>query len=364
MKYRKLPHGDEQISIIGLGNSSLGASGEAEAEKTVAMAVENGINYFDMAAGDATPFPAYGRAVSGCRDKVFFQVHFGADYRSGKYGWTLNLDEIKRSIDWQLKALQTDYIDFGFIHCIDETSDLETAIAHGTISYMEDLKRQSVIRHIGLSSHTPAVVEQVLDMHILDMLMFSINPAYDYRHGEYAIGSGDERAALYRRCEAERVGISVMKAFSGGQLLDAKTSPFGKALTEYQCMQYALDRPGVLTVLPGVRNREDLKRILGYLNATEEEKDYSVLGSFTPKESSGVCVYCNHCQPCPAGLDVGLINKYYDLSMAGDELARDHYAHLTVRASDCLNCGYCYSRCPFHVNQTQRMKEIAAYFGG
>ena len=196
MEYRKLPHGDEQISIIGMGNSSLGASGEEEAEKTIAMALENGVNYFDMAAGDAAPFPAYGRAVSGCRDKIYFQIHFGADYRSGKYGWTLDLDEIKRSVDWQLKALRTDYIDFGFIHCIDEFSDLEKATAHGTIAYIEDLKRQGVIRHIGLSSHTPAVAEKVLDMHILDMLMFSINPAYDYRHGEYAVGSGGERAAL------------------------------------------------------------------------------------------------------------------------------------------------------------------------
>lgn len=364
MKYRKLPHGDEQISIIGLGSSSLGASGEEEAEKTAVMALENGINYFDMAAGDAVPFPAYGRAVSGCRDQVFFQVHFGADYRSGKYGWTLELEEIKRSVDWQLNALGTDYIDFGFIHCIDEASDLETALRQGTISYMEDLKRQGVIRHIGLSSHTPSVVEQVLDLHILDMLMFSINPAYDYRHGEYAIGSGDERAALYRRCEAEGVGISVMKAFGAGQLLDAKTSPFGHALTEYQCMQYALDRPGVLTVLPGVRDREDLKRILGYLTAAEEEKDYSILGSFTPGELNGVCVYCNHCQPCPAGLDVGIINKYYDLSMAGDKLAGDHYAHLAVKASECAGCGHCDSRCPFHVKQTKRMKEIDAYFGG
>ena len=363
MKYRKLPHGNEQISIIGLGSSSIGASGEEETEKTVAMALENGINYFDMAAGDATPFPAYGRAVSGCRDKVYFQIHFGADYRSGKYGWTLDLDEIKRSIDWQLKALQTDYIDFGFIHCIDELSDLEKAAAHGTIAYIEDLKRQGVIHHIGLSSHTPKVAEKVLDMHILDMLMFSINPAYDYRHGEYAIGSGDERAALYRRCEAEGVGISVMKAFSAGQLLDAKTSPFGQALTEYQCIQYALDRPGVLTVLPGVRNREDLQRALGFLEATEAERGYSILGSFTPAESSGVCVYCNHCQPCPAGLDVGLINKYYDLSKAGDELAKDHYLHLERKASDCISCGHCDSRCPFHVSQTQRMKEIAAYFG-
>ncbi len=363
MEYRKLPHGDEQISIIGLGNSSLGAAGEAEAEKTIALALEHGVNYFDMAAGDASPFPAYGRAVAGCRDKVYFQVHFGADYRSGKYGWTLDLETIKRSVDWQLNALRTDYIDFGFLHCIDEDADLDTALANGTLAYMEDLKRQGVIRHIGLSSHTPAVVQRVLDLRILDMLMFSINPAYDYRHGEYAIGSGDERAALYRRCEAEGVGISVMKAFSGGQLLDAKTSPFGKALMEYQCMQYALDRPGVLTVLPGVRDKKDLERILGFLNASEGEKDYSVLGGFTPKESSGVCVYCNHCQPCPAGLDVGLINKYYDLSLAGDELAKDHYAHLAGKASDCLLCGHCDARCPFHVQQTQRMQKIAAYFG-
>ena len=129
MEYRKLPKGTEQISVIGLGNSSLGDT--SEAEKTIALAIENGINYFDMAAGDAAPFPAYGAVTAGCRDKVYFQVHFGADYRTGKYGWTLKLDEIKRSVDWQLKALQTDYIDFGFLHCIDELSDLETAEREG-----------------------------------------------------------------------------------------------------------------------------------------------------------------------------------------------------------------------------------------
>ena len=64
---------------------------------------------------------------------------------------------------------------------------------------------------------------------------------------------------LYRRCEKEGIGISVMKAFAAGQLLNEKTSPFGKALTEYQCIQYALDKPGVITVLPGIRNCEDLK---------------------------------------------------------------------------------------------------------
>lgn len=363
MEYRKLPKGDEQISILGLGNSSTSQAGEKGMEEIISLAVENGVNYFDMAAGDAAPFAAFGRAVAGCREKVYFQVHFGADYRTGKYGWTLKLEDIKRSVDWQLKQLKTDYIDFGFLHCIDEQDDLERAQAEGTLDYLQQLKRQGVVRRIGLSSHTPAVVEKMLDTGLLEMLMFSINPAYDYHHGEYAIGGADERMALYRRCETEGVGISVMKAFSGGQLLSAKTSPFGQALTEYQCIQYALDKPGVLTVLPGVRSTADLRRVLGFLQASPEEKDYSLLGGFTPREAAGSCVYCNHCQPCPAGLDVGLINKYYDLALAGDALAKDHYANLGKTASQCVACGHCDSRCPFHVAQSSRMKEISAYFG-
>ena len=363
MEYRKLPHGEEQISILGLGTSSIGKAGEKEIQATVELALERGINFFDMASADAAPFPAYGRAIAGVRDRVYFQLHFGADYQSGAYGWTTELDAIKRSVSWQLEALNTDYIDFGFLHCLDEEADLRQVVDGGVLDYVQQLQREGVVRHIGLSSHTPLVANQALDLGILDLLMFSINPGYDYHHGDYAIGGAAERMALYRRCQAEGVGISVMKAFSGGQLLDARTSPFGQALTEYQCIQYALDKPGVLAVLPGVRNRADLERLLGFLDAPPEARDYSVLGTFTPTDASGLCVYCNHCQPCPAALDVGLINKYYDLARAGDALARAHYEHLDKHAGDCVQCGHCDRRCPFHVEQTGRMKEIQTYFG-
>ena len=364
MEYRKLPHGEERISVIGLGTSSIGSAGDREIEATMSLALEKGVNYFDMASADAAPFPAFGRALAGQRDKVYFQIHFGANYQGGKYGWTTDLDTIKHSVDWQLKALNTDYIDFGFLHCIDEEADLNHALKGGILDYILQLKREGTVRHIGLSSHTPQVAHLALDTGLLDMLMFSINPAYDYhREGDYAIGSVDERQGLYRRCEKEGVGISVMKAFSGGQLLNAKTSPFGQALTEYQCIQYALDKPGVLTVLPGVRNRADLERVLGFVDAPQAERDYSILGTFAPQEAAGICVYCNHCQPCPMGLDVGLINKYYDLALAGDALAKDHYANLAKRAGDCVGCGHCDARCPFHVAQTARMQVIRDYFG-
>ena len=364
MEYRKLPHGEEKISVLGLGSSSIGGSGEKEIARAAEMAVKNGINYFDLASADDKPFPVYGQVFSSFRDKIYYQIHFGADYATGEYGWTTSLDKIKKSIDWQLKSLKTDYIDFGFIHCIDEEADLEKYIKSGVLEHIKTLKSQGTVRHIGLSSHTPQVAAKILDMGIVDMMMFSINPAYDYQKGEYGIGEVDQRMDLYRRCEKEGIGISVMKAFAAGQLLNEKTSPFGKALTEYQCIQYALDKPGVITVLPGIRNCEDLERILGFFKATPEERDYSVIGSFAPQSAEGTCVYCNHCQPCPAGLDIGLINKYYDLALAGDGLAADHYRGLAVHADACVACGHCNRRCPFHVDQVARMGEIARCFAG
>ena len=221
----------------------------------------------------------------------------------------------------------------------------------------------AAVRHIGLSSHTPALVNKVLDMGILDMVMFSINPAYDNRHGEYAYGEADERFALYQRCAKEGVGISVMKPFCGGQLLDAAKSVFPKALSKIQCLQYALDQPGVITVLPGVRDRRDLRELLAYCGASQQERDYSVLAQFDAVQQKGRCVYCRHCHPCPAGLDIALIHKYHDLAVLGDGLAADHYHHLDKKASDCIRCGHCSSRCPFGADPMKKMDEIKAYFG-
>lgn len=108
---------------------------------------------------------------------------------------------------------------------------------------------------------------------------------------------------------------------------------------------------------------DDLNQLLGFAAATPEEKDYSVIGQFTPAAAMGNCVYCNHCLPCPVGIDVGLVNKYYDLALAGDAMAASHYEKLSVKASACVSCGHCDQRCPFHTHQSARMKEIADYFG-
>ncbi|MCM1307928.1 MAG: aldo/keto reductase [Butyrivibrio sp.] len=362
MEYRILPHGGEKISVIGLGSGGLDGA-EREMTEVIDAAIQNGVNYFDLAPSRQAPFYAFAKAFAGRRESVMTQMHFGAVYKDGKYGWTRALDEIKEQFAWELKLLDTDYTDIGFVHCTDDTDDLNEVMNGGLWDYMKELKKQGVIRHLGFSSHNPSIARRILDTGLVDIFMFSINPSYDYQKGEYAIGEAAERARLYRDCERMGVGISVMKPFAGGQLLDAKTSLFKRALTHTQCFQYALDRPAVLTVLPGVRNMADLQTALRYVTASPKEKDYSIIGEFTPQSAYGVCVYCNHCQPCPVGIEVGLVNKYYDLALAGDEMARGHYYKLPVHADVCAKCGHCEARCPFHVKQESRMEEINTYFG-
>ena len=362
MKYRVNRRTGDKISEIRMGTAYIVEADRAEAVRAVRRAYEGGVNYFDLAAGDGTAFSIFEEALSDVRDQVMYQIHFGADYSKVTYGWTLNLDVVKRSVDRQLSDLKTDYINYGFIHCMDSSADWESYQRNGVLQYLLDLKSQGVVRHTGASSHTPSVIREILDADLIDMLMFSVNPAYDYQHGEYAYGGVDERAEVYMRCEKQGVGISVMKPFSGGQLLSAKTSPFGKALTQYQCIRYALDKPGVLTVLPGAQSVREVDFLLKYEEQAEEALDYSVIGSFAPPEAGGKCVYCNHCAPCPAGIDIGAVNKFYDLAKIGDDMAREHYRALEKNASDCIGCGHCSTRCPFSVAQMERMQEIKEYF--
>ena len=149
---------------------------------------------------------------------------------------------------------------------------------------------------------------------VVEQLMFSINPAYDYQHGEYANGSAGERMALYRRCEKEGVGISVMKPYSGGQLLsaagvavrtgaDAVSVHPVRAGTSPAC---SLCCPAsAVSPTSGTRSASSTRR--------RRRATTPCSAPSRPGDAAGACVYCNHCAPCPAGLNIGLINKYYDL---------------------------------------------------
>jgi len=79
----------------------------------------------------------------------------------------------------------------------------------------------------------------------------------------------------------------------------------------------------------------------------------------------GECVYCNHCLPCPAKIDIGQVSRLLDMAQyrLTDEL-RAAYAALPVKASDCTQCGACEARWPFGVSVITRMEQAARLFGG
>ena len=75
---------------------------------------------------------------------------------------------------------------------------------------------------------------------------------------------------LYKACEENDVGITVMKGFAGGRLFDAKRSPFGVCLTPVQCIHYALTRPAVCSIMCGYDTKEQVDAAVGY----EGKKNY------------------------------------------------------------------------------------------
>ena len=106
MEYRNLPHGGEKISVIGMGTSVVGEQAEKVIVDTIRYALDSGVNYIDLAGGHASIFSACGKALEGRRRDAMLQIHFGADYTTGAYGWSTRLETVKRSIDWQLTHLR------------------------------------------------------------------------------------------------------------------------------------------------------------------------------------------------------------------------------------------------------------------
>lgn len=367
MDYRTMP-GGEQVSTIGIGSAHLHEISKKGAIELLDYAEEQGINLFDLAMSYPEPFDYLGEALKGRREKFIIQLHLGMTFPNGQYVRTRNLRKVKEAFEEQLKLLGTDYVDIGFIHCVDEMEDYEEVFRSGVFDYAKQLKKEGKIRYLAFASHTIEVCHRFLETNEIDICMFSVNAAYDLdpvnnipfdeldMTGQDILSVSQSRLKLYRECEKRGIGIMVMKPYGGGILLDGKTSPFEQAMSIPQCLQYALDRPAVLSCLLGVRSKKDLADAVEYYASSKEERDYSFVAGLQHKDMRGTCVYCNHCLPCPADIDIGAVHKYLDLYQAGDDLAREHYLSLSRRAKDCIECGSCEKNCPFQVDVRARMK--------
>ena len=377
MNYRMLGKTGLKVSEIGLGGEWLERHSYEEVKSVVDTCRSYGVNIIDCFMSEPNVRSNLGNAIQGEREKWIIQGHLGSAWRNGQYVRTRNIPEIKEAFADLLERFHTDYIDLGMIHFVDRLDDWQTVLDSGFMDLMVSLKADGAIHHIGLSTHNPEIARLAVEHGVVETLLFSINPGYDLIPSEDNVGLADsyapalrgmdgDRADLYRLCAERGVGITVMKCFGGGRLLDAKRSPFGVALTPVQCIHYCLTRPAVATVMLGFDNAAEVPASMAYMTADESERDYATVLSSVARETYYThCTYCGHCKPCPVNLDIAMINKLLDLATAQPfvpDTVRAHYTDLSAHASDCLRCGRCETRCPFHVRVTERMKQAAEIF--
>lgn len=379
MRYRELGKTGLKVSEIGLGAEWLERHNEEEVESVIECCESYGINIIDCWMAEPNVRSNIGKALEGKRGKWIIQGHFGSTWQGGQYVRTRDMDKVKTAFEDLLTRLQTDYIDLGMIHFVDEESEFYRIMEGEFLEYVKEQKEKGVILHIGMSTHNPKVAKLAALSGKIEMILFSINPAFDLlpaseelsdyfaeTYEEHLNGINPERAELYQICEQQGVGITVMKGYAGGRLFSPQTSPFGVALTPVQCIHYALTRPGVSSVLVGYDTPEHVKEAVAYETATEEEKDYASVLANAPRHAyTGQCTYCGHCAPCPAQIDIAMVNKLYDLAVMQKEVpgtVRAHYKGLSANAKDCIACRGCESRCPFGVPVVERMARAKELF--
>lgn len=381
MEYRILGRTGIRVSAIALGCEGFMNKSAEEVRHDFDYAIARGINFIDIYSPNPDLRVNIGRALKGRRESFVIQGHLSTVWENGQYLRTRETDKILPAFEKQLQELDTDYLDIGMIHYVDSEEDFRTVFEGDIIRIAMKLKEEGRIRHLGMSSHNPVVARMAVETGLIDVLMFSINPAYDLQPPSVSIydffetatfeqsrhNIDPDRERLYELCAREGIGIDVMKVYGGGDLLSPRNSPFGKALTPVQAIDYALTRPAVAAVMLGVRDTAEIDSALRWCGASPEEKDYaSVMSGLDRFSWAGHCMYCGHCAPCSAMIDIASVNKFYNLTEAQGEIpetVREHYKALRHHASECIGCGACEQRCPFNVEIIKGMQLAAERFG-
>ncbi len=380
MLYRKLGRTGLDVGIIGLGAEHLEHEPEEAVRPVVDEAISGGVNYIDLFMPSPGIRDIFGRVLKGRRSRVMIAGHLGATYKDSQYYRTRDREYSEKYFHDLLTRLHTDYIDILMLHFIDTKEEYDTAFGQGSLLELAlKLKAEGKVRFLGMSSHRAEASLRAVKSGFIDVLMFPVNPAFDMLPGEveleelwkenpYRQLEDNEftpvfgRSELYRECERQGVGIVVMKPYAGGWLFRHE-NPSSLVLTPAQCLDYSLSRPGVSTVVPGCKTVGQMREALSYLNASADERDYSRIISGSKWRLKGACMYCNHCLPCPVGLDIAAVTRLAD--SAGHSASgnmRLSYESLGVKASECIECGACMERCPFDVDAVQNMKRAAGLF--
>ena len=369
MEYRRLGRTDARVGLVGLGTEYLDKVPPDDVTRVVHAALDAGANYLDLFFGHPEIRDNIGAALHGKREKVMVAGHLGSALRGDQYLKTRDSRVSETFFHDLLTRLRTDYIDVLMLHFVDLPEEFEYVFNRGPLELAKRFKQEGKARFIGMSGHNAATALAAVESGEIDVLMYPVNLV------NHAM---PERERLLQACVANDVGLVVMKPYAGGKLLQREgvisilghqagwegtrnRSAYG--LSPAQCLGYVLRQTGVSTVVPGCKNVQEVADAIHALEASPDELDLAGVALGAEAFTEGGCVYCNHCLPCPAEIDIGGVMRLIDAAEASvSEDLREAYEALHAKASDCTECGACSKRCPYEVDVVFGMKHAVQLF--
>lgn len=334
MEYTTLGKTGLRISRMGFGGIPIQRIDAEGTKNLMQKLMEAGVNYIDTARGYTVSEQYLGYGLEGIRDKFVLATKSMARTK----------DAMAADIETSLKNLRTDYIDLYQVHN-PSMEQLDTVIGEGgALEALLEAKKAGKIGHIGLTAHSAAVFERALSLDWVETIMFPYNIVEN--QGE----------KLIAKCREKNIGFIDMKPMAGGAIENAALA-----------LRYVCSNPGVTVVIPGMAEtselEENVKACSDTSPITAQEKEE--MDKIRQTLGTDFCRRCNYCAPCSVGINIpsvflfaGYLERY---NLA--DWARDRYSTLPVKASACIECGECETRCPYHLPIRQKMKKCAEEFG-
>lgn len=334
MEYNTLGKTGLKISKLGFGGIPIQKSNEEAVKQLFQVLIREGINYIDTAKGYTVSEKFIGYAMEGYRDKFILATKsMSRDYEG-----------MKKDITTSLEALRTDYIDLYQVHN-PSMEQLDKVLSEdGALKALKEARAEGKIGHIGITAHSTEVFERALGLDWVETIMFPYNLVEQ------------QAAELIKKCKEKNIGFITMKPLAGGAIEDATLA-----------LRYINQNDAVSVVIPGMAEEKEVLENKAAIENTapltkeEEEKVEAVRKQL----GNQFCRRCNYCAPCTVGISIpnvflfaGYLERY---DLAG--WAKDRYSTLAVKASACIECGACETRCPYELPIREMMKKCAQEFG-
>ena len=334
MEYIQLGNTGLRISRLGFGGIPIQKVDAQRVRELMERLAREGVNYIDTARGYTVSEQLLGQALDGLRDRFVLATKSMARTR----------EAMARDIDISLGNLRTEAIDLYQIHN-PSMAELEQVIAPGgALEALLEAKESGKIRHLGVTAHKADVFERALELPWVETVMFPYNIVET--QGE----------ALIHRAAERGVGFVCMKPLAGGALEDARLA-----------LRFIRQNPDVSVIIPGMHSEEEITQNLGAVNDASPltNEELAQIARVRSELGTQFCRRCDYCQPCAAGISISgifVLEGYLQRYGLGD-WAKTRYSGMANKASACLKCGACESRCPYQLPIRQMLERCAQEFG-